>query len=1040
MNISAPFIRRPVATTLLTIAVTLAGMLAFFNLPVSSLPQIDFATITVATALPGASPEVMASSVATPLERQFGHIAGVSQMTSSSTLGVCSVILQFDLSRDVDGAARDVEAAINAARTYLPANLPANPQYRKINSALAPVMVLDLTSPTRSKPQLYDTASSVIQQKLSQVEGVGQVQVVGSALPAVRIDANPQQLNSYGLGLQDLARVVSQQNSNRPKGQISDDFTTADITANDQISKAADYAPLIVGNNGHGGVVHMRDVANVYDSVQTLRAAGFVNQQPAIILLVFRLPGANVIATVDRIKATLPSVRASIPAGDNLAVVTDLTTTIRASVNDVERTLLISVILVIAVVFAFLRSPRGTLIPGVAVGVSLIGTFGVMYLVGYSLDNLSLMALTISTGFVVDDAIVVMENITRLIELGVPPMEASLQGAQEVGFTVLSMSLSLIAVFVPILFMGGVVGRIFHEFAFVLTTSIAVSMLVSLTVTPMMCSRLLKPVGAEKHNRIYRAFEHGFELLLSGYRHTLTWALEHPVLIIVTLFATLALNVVLIGRVPKGFFPLQDTGSIQGGLQGAQDASFQSMRDSVIAVEKVVQADPAVQNVLAFTGGGGGPGGGAINSGFSFIILKPLKERGISAAAVVDRLRPKLQKLTGASTFLQASQDLGVGGRQSNAAYQYQLSGDTVEDLSTWGPRVYAEMMKIPQLKDVTTDQQNRGLQMLLDYDRQSAARFGITPQVIDNSLYFGFGEAQVSTIYTSLNQYYVVLQAAPQFLVSPTTLKSTYVHSNNGGIVPLNAFSHATASTSPLGVNHSSFFPSVTVSFNLAPGISLGEATKLIDQMQRRIGVPASVRGTFAGTAQAFQKSLSTEPLLILTALLAIYIVLGMLYESLVHPITILTTLPSASVGAIIALIVFHSELDVISIIGIFLLIGIVKKNAIMMIDFALIAEREHGKNTRDAIFEACMLRFRPILMTTMAALFGALPLAFGTGTGSELRRPLGVAIAGGLLFSQVLTLYTTPIIYLYFDRISNYFNRRRPDAPMASSAPAGD
>jgi multidrug efflux pump len=1040
MNISAPFIRRPVATTLLTIAVTLAGMLAFFNLPVSSLPQIDFATITVATALPGASPEVMASSVATPLERQFGHIAGVSQMTSSSTLGVCSVTLQFDLSRDVDGAARDVEAAINAARTYLPTNLPANPQYRKINSALAPVMVLDLTSPTRSKAQLYDTASSVIQQKLSQVEGVGQVQVVGSSLPAVRIDANPQQLNSYGLGLQDLARVISQQNSNRPKGQISDDFTTADITANDQISKAADYAPLIVGNNGQGGVVRMRDVANVYDSVQTLRAAGFVNQQPAIILLVFRLPGANVIATVDRIKATLPSVRASIPAGDNLAVVVDLTTTIRASVNDVERTLVISVILVIAVVFAFLRSPRGTLIPGVAVGVSLIGTFGVMYLVGYSLDNLSLMALTISTGFVVDDAIVVMENITRLIELGVPPMEASLQGAQEVGFTVLSMSLSLIAVFVPILFMGGVVGRIFHEFAFVLTTSIAVSMLVSLTVTPMMCSRLLKPVGAEKHNRIYRSFEHGFELLLSGYRHTLTWALEHPVLILVTLFATLALNVVLIGRVPKGFFPLQDTGSIQGGMQGAQDASFQSMRDSVLAVEKVVQADPAVQNVLAFTGGGGGPGGGAINNGFSFIILKPLKERGISAAAVVDRLRPKLQKLTGASTFLQASQDLGVGGRQSNAAYQYQLSADTVEDLSTWGPRVYNEMRKIPQLKDVTTDQQNRGLQMLLDYDRQSAARFGITPQVIDNSLYFGFGEAQVSTIYTSLNQYYVVLQAAPQFLLNPTTLRSTYVHSNNGGIVPLNAFSHATASTSPLGVNHSSFFPSVTVAFNVAPGVSLGEATKLIDQMEQRIGVPASVRGTFAGTAQAFQKSLSTEPLLIVTALLAIYIVLGMLYESLVHPITILTTLPSASVGAIIALILFHSELDVISIIGIFLLIGIVKKNAIMMIDFALIAEREHGKNTRDAIFEACMLRFRPILMTTMAALFGALPLALGTGTGSELRRPLGVAIAGGLLFSQVLTLYTTPIIYLYFDRISNRFKRRRPDAPLASTAPAGD
>jgi multidrug efflux pump len=1040
VNISAPFIRRPVATTLLTIAITLAGMLAFFNLPVSSLPQIDFATITVATALPGASPEVMASSVATPLERQFGHIAGVSQMTSSSTLGVCSVTLQFDLTRDVDGAARDVEAAINAARTYLPTNLPANPVYRKINSAIAPVMVLDLTSPIRGKGELYDTASSIIQQKLAQVEGVGQVQTVGSALPAVRIDADPQQLNSYGLGLQDLARVISGQNSNRPKGQVSDDFTTADIGANDQISKAKDYAPLIVSSNGHGGFVRMRDVAHVYDDLQTLRAAGFVNQKPAIILLVFRLPNANAIATVDRIKAVLPSVRASIPAGDNLNIVTDLTTTIRASVSDVERTLVISVILVIGVVFAFLRSPRGTLIPGVAVAVSLIGTFGVMYLVGYSLDNLSLMALTISTGFVVDDAIVVMENITRLIELGVPPMEASLQGAQEVGFTVLSMSLSLIAVFVPILFMGGIVGRIFHEFAFVLTTSIAVSMLISLTVTPMMCSQLLKPLTGQKHNRIYRASERAFEMLLSGYRHSLILSLEHPVLIILTLVATLALNVALLGRVAKGFFPLQDTGSLQGGLQGAQDASFQSMRDSVLAMEKVVQADPAVQNVLGFTGGQGGPGGGSTNTGFSFIILKPLAERGISAAAVVDRLRPKLQKLTGASTFLQASQDLGVGGRQSNAAYQYQISADTVGGLITWGNRIYDEMRKMPQLKDVTTDQQNRGLQMLLSYDRPSAARFGITPQLIDNSLYFGFGESQVSTIYTSLNQYYVVLQAAPHLLLSPTTLRSTYVHSTNGGVVPLNAFTHATASTSPLAVNHSSFFPSVTVSFNLAPGVSLGEATRLIDRMQQRIGLPQVVRGTFAGTAQAFQKSLSTEPLLIITALLAIYIVLGMLYESLVHPITILTTLPSASVGAIIALIVFHSELDVISIIGIFLLIGIVKKNAIMMIDFALIAEREHGKSTRDAIFEACMLRFRPILMTTMAALFGALPLAFGTGTGSELRRPLGVAIAGGLLFSQVLTLYTTPIIYLYFDRLSNWFRRRRLDGALASSAAAGD
>jgi multidrug efflux pump len=1038
MNISAPFIHRPVATTLLTAAIAIAGMLAFVNLPVASLPQVDFATITVAATLPGASPEVMASSIATPLERQFGHIAGVTQMTSSSTLGVVSVTLQFDYSRDVDGAARDVEAAINAARTYLPTNLPANPTYRKINSAIAPVMVLDLTSPTRGKGDLYDTASSIIQQKLSQVDGVGQVQVAGSSLPAVRVDVDPQQANAYGIGMQDIARVISEQNSNRPKGQLSNDSTTADIGANDQISKAKDYAPLVVGSS-NGRVVRLSDVAHVYDSTQTLRSAGFVNKKPAIILLVFRLPGANVIDTVDRIKAVLPSIEASIPAGDKINVLTDLTTTIRASVHDVERTLIISIILVVTVVFVFLRSGRATLIPGVAVTVSLIGTFAVMYLCHYSVDNLSLMALTISTGFVVDDAIVVMENITRFIEAGMAPMAAAFKGAEEIGFTVLSMSLSLIAVFVPILFMGGIVGRLFHEFAFVLATSIFVSMLISLTVTPMMCSRILRPHGETKHGRIYRASERGFDLLLAGYRRTLIWTLRHPALVIIILFITLALNVVLIGRVPKGFFPLQDTGNLQGGIQGSQDASFHSMVDSVIDDENVVMADPAVQNVTAFTGGQGGPGGGASNTGFMFVNLKPLADRGISAASVVDRLRPKLAKLTGASTFLQASQDLGVGGRQSNSAYQYQLSADTVEDLNKWGPIVYDEMRKIPELKDVTTDQQNRGLQMLLSYDRPTAARLGITPQTIDNTLYLNYGEAEVSTIYTSLNQYYVVQEAAPQYLISPKTLGSTFIHPQGGGSVPLNAVTRAEKSTSALAVNHSSFFPSVTVAFNLAPGISLGQATKLIQQMEQRIGVPASIRGTFAGTAEAFQKSLATEPLLIITALLAIYIVLGILYESLVHPITILTTLPSASVGAILALILFHSELDVISLIGIILLIGIVKKNAILMIDFALQAERLEGKNTRDAIFEACMLRFRPILMTTMAALFGALPLAFGTGVGSELRRPLGVAIAGGLIFSQVLTLYTTPIIYLYFDKISTRFGRNRQGLRSAQLA-AGD
>ncbi|QHN03980.1 MMPL family transporter [Granulicella sp. WH15] len=1024
MNISALFIKRPVGTTLLAIAIIISGFLAFRALPIASLPQMDLATITVASSLPGASPEIMASSIATPLERQFGHIAGISQMTSSSTLGTSSITLQFDYSRDVDGAARDVEAAINAARTYLPANLPSNPTYRKVNTALAPIMILNLTSDTQGQGAMYDTASSVVEQKIAQIKGVGQVQAAGSSLPAVRIDILPQQLNSYGIGVQDVARAISGQNSNRPKGQFSDDRMTVDIIANDQISKAKDYAPLVIASkNGH--VVRLSDVATVSDSVQSVRAAGFVNAKPSVFLIVSRVSNANVIDTVDRIKKALPAIRASLPAGDHLDISMDLTTTIRASVSDIELTLLLSILLVVIVVFVFLRSPRSTLIPGVAMVVSLVGTFAFMYLLGFSLNNLSLMALTISTGFVVDDAIVVMENIARLLEEGMQPHEAALQGAKEVSFTVVSMSLSLVAVFVPLLFMGGVVGRLFHEFAYTLTASILVSMVVSLTVTPMMCAYLLKPHAKGRHGKLYRLSERSFELLLSLYRSSLVWALRHPALVMLTLVLALVMNGVLFRFVDKGLFPVQDTGALIGGFQGSQDASFESMKSSLMQIQKTILSDPTVQSVVGFTGAGGPAG--ASNSGFLLVSLKPHEERKMSASQVLDRLRPKLQSLTGASTFMQPLPELGIGARQSNAAYQYQLSGDSVDDLMTWGPALYDQMRKMPQLKDVTTDQQNQGLQMQLNYDRRTAARLGITPQLIDSSLYYEFGESLVSTIYSPLNQYYTVLEAAPQFYRYPSTLDATYIQVGGKGSVPLAAFTSKQALTSPLAVNHSSFFPSATISFNLAPGVSLDQAMMLIRKMQDRIGVPASVRTQFAGTAEAAQKALSSEPLLIVTALLAIYIVLGILYESLIHPITILSTLPSAGVGAIFALIVFHSEFDVISVIGIFLLIGIVKKNAIMMIDFALQAERLEGKNTEDSIFEACIMRFRPILMTTLAALFAALPLIFGNGTGAELRRPLGVSIAGGLIFSQLITLYTTPVIYLYFDRISQWLRRRR-------------
>ena len=1040
MNVSAPFIHRPVATTLLTIAIAIAGAIAFQVLPVSPLPQVDFPTISISASLPGASAEIMASSVATPLERQLGHIAGVTEMTSSSSLGTTGVTIQFDLSRNIDGAARDVEAAINSARTYLPANLPANPTYRKVNPADSPIMIVGLTSSKYGPDQLYDEASTVIQQKLSQIQGVGQVNVGGGALPSVRVEVNPTKLASYGLAMTDVQSVLRLQNSDLAKGQITDGDVSADIIDNDQISHAEDYKPLIVGYN-NGAAIRLSDVADVIDSTQNIRTGGYLNGKRAIVLVIFRQPGANIIDTVDRIRSELPSVKASIPQGIDTTIVLDRTTTIRASVNDVERTLVLSIILVIIVVFIFLRNGRATLIPAVAVPVSLIGTFAVMYLCGYSLDNLSLMALTISTGFVVDDAIVVMENITRHLEEGMEPFAAALKGAKEIGFTVLSISISLIAVFIPLLLMGGIVGRLFREFAITLSTAIVVSMMISLSTTPMMCAYLLRNEHSQKHGRLYMASERVFDRILSWYSSSLKWALHNWVLILAILVLTIGLNIALILKIPTGFFPQQDTGSLAGGVQGPQDSSFPAMNDSIQRLEAVIQADPAVENVIAFTGGGG-----ATNTGNIFIALKPLNERKIGAPDIINRLRPQLNRLPVASAFLQASQDLRIGGRSSNALYQYTIQTDNIPDLASWGPKVFAEMKKLPQLQDVNSDQQNGGLDYLLTYDRVTAAKLGQTSQSLDNSIYSAFGQSETSIIYTQLNQYYVVLEVGPQYSQDPEGLKNIYFHPTGSssvtasGNVPLITMTKVQANTTPLALNHTGLFPSVTVSFNLANNISLSDATVAIEQMKQRIGAPSTLRGFFAGTAQAYQQSLASEKYLVVTAIFAVYIVLGILYESLVHPLTILSTLPSASLGAVLALMLFHLDLNVISIIGIVLLIGIVKKNAIMMVDFALQAEREGGMNTEDSIFQACMLRFRPILMTTMAALFGAIPLAFGTGTGSELRRPLGITIVGGLIVSQMLTLYTTPVVYLFFDRLRlRVMGKERdtfhPDAPNAAA-----
>ena len=1016
MSISSPFIRRPVGTALLTAAIVLAGVVAFQFLPVSALPQVDFPTIRVNANLPGASPEIMASSVATPLERQFGRIAGVTEMTSSSYLGTTSITLQFDLNRNIDGAARDVQAAINAARSYLPTNLPSNPRYRKVNPADSSIMIGALTSDVYDRGRLYDAASTVLAQGLSQIQGVGEVFVGGGALPAVRVDVNPAQLNSYGLGLQDVRAMLSAQNANLPKGQLSDNLRTADILSNDQLLKAANYQSLIVGYH-NGAAIKLSDVANVTDSVENIRAAAWADGKPCVLLFINRQPGANIINTVDRIRKALPSLEASIPTAIHFTTVLDRTLGIRASVSEAERTLVISVLLVILVVFIFLRNWRVTLIPSVSVPASLIGTFGVMYLCGYSLDNLSLMALTISTGFLVDDAIVVIENITRYLEQGMRPMEAALEGAREIGFTVVSMTMSLVAVFIPILLMGGIVGRLFRELAVTLTVAILFSLVISLTTTPMLCSRLLREQSREKHGAIYRANEKAFSALLRAYEYSLRWVLQNSAFVLGLLFIVIFVNFYLFIAIPKGFFPLQDNGTIQGGIRGAEDTSYQTMRALTKRFAGILQADPAVEHAMGYTGGNG-----ATNQASVWVGLKPLAERKISASQVIDRLRPKLMSVPGAAAYLQAGQDLRIGGRSSRAEFQYTLQSENLSDIVKWGPALLDQMRKMPQLTDVSSDQENNGLEAFLTYDRQTASRMGITPQMIDNTLYEGFGQAEVSTMYTSLNQYHVVLDVAPHFWQSPQELGDFYVRPATGKEVPLDAVAHYEPMTAPLAVNHQGQFPSVTVSFNLAKGVALGVAANAITQLELSMGMPTSIHGMFSGSLEAYQASLATEPLLIIEALLAVYIVLGMLYESCIHPITILSTLPSAGVGAVLALMLFRIELSVVALIGIILLIGIVQKNAILMIDFAINAERNEGKNSVEAIYQACSLRFRPILMTTMAALFGALPLALGQGMGSELRRPLGIAIVGGLIFSQLLTLYTTPVVYLYMDRFSTW------------------